>query len=113
MAVAYNSLTVDQLKGMLAVAKADYTRQISVITLKWGVEVTALRKALAQRMALATAEIQTLKNNNAALARELSLVHEELLRANTTITEQEQKLKAHNAVAALERQLNVARRAAS
>lgn len=113
LGAAYSSLTTDQLKQMLGAAKADYQKQIKTITLKWQVEVTAWRKAMALRTAQATAELQDQKNVIVSLQRELDAVHEELLRANITITEQERKLSVHVQVAALEKQLSVARRAAS
>lgn len=113
MAVAYSRLTVEQLKGMLGAARADHQVRLKEIKLKWGVEVTALRKAMAQRMAQATAEIQAQKNINVALQRELDIVHAELAKANATIAEQERKLSVHVQVAELEKRLSIARRAAS
>jgi hypothetical protein len=113
MAVAYGSLTTDQLKQMLGAAKADYKRQIEHLTLRLAVETTALRKAMAIKSATLMAELQEQKNANAVLQRELDAVHELLAQANTTITEQERRLTAHNAVVELERKLSMARRAAS
>ena len=74
LGAAYSHLSVGQLRAMLDSARADYLRQISETRLKWGVEVTALRKAMTQRQSQMTAELQTLKNNNAVLQRELDAV---------------------------------------
>jgi hypothetical protein len=113
LGAAYAHLSTDQLRAMLDAAKRDYVKQLEVTRLKWGVEVTALKKALTQRMAQAAAEIQTLKNNNTCLQREVDAVHEELLKANSLITDQQRKLAAHDRVVELEQRLSIARRAAS
>lgn len=57
LGAAYSHLTTDQLRRMLDAARADYQRQIKETMLKWGVEVTALRKALTQRQAQLKSEI--------------------------------------------------------
>lgn len=109
LGAAYSHLTTDQLRRMLDAARADYQRQIKETMLKWGVEVTALRKALTQRQAQLKSEIQTLKNNNAVLQRELDLAYDELAKANAVITEQRRKLSGHDAVVELEQRLQAAR----
>lgn len=110
---AYANLTTSQLRAMLDVAKADYRRQIEHLTLRLAVETTALRKAMTIKSATLMAEIQEQKNVNTVLQRELGAVHDLLAQANTTITEQERKLKAHCVVVELEQRLVAARRLAS
>ena len=113
LGAAYANLTTSQLRAMLDVAKADYRRQIEHLTLRLAVETTALRKAMAIKSATLMAELQTQKNANAVLQRELDAVHDLLAQANIMITEQERKLKAHSAVVELEQRLASARRLVS
>jgi hypothetical protein len=113
LGAAYANLTTSQLRAMTDAAKADYKRQIEHLTLRLAVETTALRKAMAIKSATLMAELQAQKNANAVLQRELDAVHDLLAQANITITEQERRLTAHNAVVGLEKKLSIARRAAS
>jgi predicted TIM-barrel enzyme len=113
MAAAYNSLTIPQLKQMLGAAHADHRRQMEETRAKWAAEVAALREAMSKHLATLTAELQSQKNANAALRRELDIVHEELAKANAVIVEQGRKLTAHSEVADLEKRLQLARRMAS
>ena len=113
MGAAYQSLTVPQLKQMLGAAHADHQRQMSEIKTKWASEVAALREATSRNWAQSTAELQTQKNANADLRRELDIVYKELAKANSVIVEQERKLAAHNVVAELEQKLHAAKRMAS
>jgi hypothetical protein len=113
MAVAYGSLTADQLKRMLDAAHANHRQQLAETKAKWAAEVAALREALSRAQAKWTTELHTQRKVNSDLRYELDIVYAELAKANTTITEQEQRLSAHNAVVELEKKLNIARRAAS
>jgi hypothetical protein len=93
---------------MLDAARADYQRQMEETKLKWAAEVTALKEAMARSQSQLTAELRSQKNVAASLGRELDAVHEELLKANAVIVEQQRKLATHDQVAELERQLSVA-----
>lgn len=113
LGAAYASLTTDQLKRMLAAARDDHKRRMTETEAKWSAEVVALRQTISHNKAKWMFEVQLHKNENAALRRELDAAYDELQRANIAITELERKMKAHNAVAALEKQLSAARRLAS
>jgi hypothetical protein len=113
MAVAYQSLTVPQLKQMLDARHADHRREMEETKAKWLAEVSALREAMAKTSARLTSELQIQKNHSAALQRELDAVHAELEKANAVIVEQGRKLAAHSEVADLEKRLQIARRSAS
>lgn len=110
MAVAYSNLTVPQLKGMLDARHADHKRELADIKSKWAAEVAALREAASKNSARLMTELQTVKNVNAALQRELDAVHVRLEQASTVIVEQGRKLAAHDEVTDLEKKLLAARR---
>lgn len=68
-----------------------------------------LKEGADTKTGAAEVEIQTLKNNNAVLQRELDLAYDELAKANAVITEQRRKLSGHDAVVELEQRLQAAR----
>jgi hypothetical protein len=113
IAGAYASLTVPQLKTMLATARTAHRREMEDVKAKHAAEVAAQRKALTTAWAKWAAEVQTKESDNAVLRRELHTTRDELERAHALIAEQAQRLAAHDEVAALEQKLRVARRLAS
>jgi hypothetical protein len=97
---------------MLGAALADHKRELAEIKSKWSSEISALREAMSKNSARLTSELQTTKNHNAALQRELDALYCELEKANTLIVDQGRKLAAHSEVAELEKRLQIARRSA-
>jgi hypothetical protein len=113
MAVAYQSLTVPQLKQMLDARHVEHRRELEETRAKWAAEVSALREAFSQAREKWTLELHMQRNVNSDLRRELDAVYAELEKANSVIVDQGRKLTAHSEVAELEKRLQIARRIAS
>jgi hypothetical protein len=78
IAGAYASLTVPQLKTMLATARTAHRREMEDVKAKHAAEVAAQRKALTTAWAKWAAEVQTKESDNAVLRRELHTTRDEL-----------------------------------
>ena len=110
LAAAYASLTVPQLKEMLAAARNDRRIEVAELKEKHAAEVLALKQALIDAEQKWAAVLQRKDSDNAMLRRDLHSTRDELERAHILLAEQTKRLLAYEQVAQLEKKLQSAKR---